>query len=104
MNLQFLRLYKQPIMFQISAYSNCLATLLFFSLQLRVWKIQEDIRTATDHRVDKVMETVLHGLQKQTVYVLRILAYNAGGDGALSESVYFTVLGKIISNVRKRTI
>ena len=70
---------------------------IFF--QLRVWKIQEDIRTATDTRVDKVMEAVLEGLQTQTVYVLRMLGYSEGGDGKLSESVYFTVLGKHAYNV-----
>ena len=40
------------------------------------------------------MEATLEGLQKQTVYVLRMLGYSEGGDGKLSESVYFTVLGK----------
>ena len=40
------------------------------------------------------MEATLKGLQTQTVYVLRMLGYSEGGDGKLSESVYFTVLGK----------
>ena len=40
------------------------------------------------------METTLEGLQTQTVYVLRMCGYNQGGDGKLSEGVYFTVLGK----------
>ena len=69
-----------------------LRTYLYF--QIRVWKVQEDIRTATDHTVLKVMEASIDGLQKHTVYVLRVLGYSGGGDGALSESIYFTVLGK----------
>ena len=40
------------------------------------------------------MEASIDGLQKHTVYVLRVLGYSGGGDGALSESIYFTVLGK----------
>ena len=72
--------------------SFCIQKTLLF--QIRVWKVQEDIRTATDHTVLKVMEASIDGLQKHTVYVLRVLGYSGGGDGALSESIYFTVLGK----------
>ena len=63
-------------------------------LQVRVWKIQEDVRTANDTIVDKTTEAVVENLQKQTVYVLRVMGYSWGGEGQKSESVYFTVLGK----------
>ena len=65
-------------------------------LQVRVWKIQEDIRTANDTKVDKVTEAIVEGLQKRTVYVLRVLGTSMGGDGKKSEKTYFTVLGKLV--------
>lgn len=61
--------------------------------KIRLWKIQEDIRTAVDMVVDKVDEAIIENLQTKTVYVLRVLAYSIGGDGALSSHVYFNVEG-----------
>ncbi|XP_060571798.1 contactin-like [Ruditapes philippinarum] len=61
--------------------------------KLRVWKIQEDIRTAKDTLVEKVDEAVVSGLQQGRVYVIRILGFSSAGDGSLSEAVYFTVKG-----------
>ncbi|XP_053378888.1 contactin-like isoform X2 [Mercenaria mercenaria] len=61
--------------------------------KLRVWKIQEDIRTAKDTEVGKVNEAVVNGLQEGIVYVIRILGFSLAGDGSLSEAVYFTVKG-----------
>ncbi|WAR14667.1 CONT-like protein [Mya arenaria] len=63
---------------------------------LRVWKIQEDIRTANDTKVEVVDEAILGGLQKKTVYVLRVLGYSIGGEGSLSPHVYFTVEGEAV--------
>ncbi|KAL4221262.1 ATP-dependent RNA helicase ddx25 [Mactra antiquata] len=60
---------------------------------VRIWKIQEDIRTARDIVVDKDPVAVVDNLQIQTVYVLRVLGYSIGGDGSLSPHVYFTVEG-----------
>ncbi|XP_060571800.1 contactin-3-like [Ruditapes philippinarum] len=60
---------------------------------LRVWKIQEDVRTATDTMVDKVNEAVIEGLQQNSVYVIRVLGYSKAGDGGLSEAVYFSLTG-----------
>ncbi|KAL4221759.1 Contactin-3 [Mactra antiquata] len=60
---------------------------------IRVWKIQEDIRTATDTVVDIQSEAIVKNLQTQTVYVLRVLGFSLGGDGLLSPHVYFTVEG-----------
>ena len=66
-----------------------------------MWKIQEDIRTATDTIVDKYSVSehrhqyaIVENLQKETVYVLRVLGTSWGGEGQKSEAVYFTVLGK----------
>ena len=58
-----------------------------------MWKIQEDIRTATDTKTDKRTEVVVGNLQMRTVYVMRVLGYSIGGEGALSPHVYFTVGG-----------
>lgn len=59
--------------------------------RIRVWKLQEDIRTAVDTKVGKVQSAVVHELQQQTVYVLRVLGYSKAGDGALSPVVYFSI-------------
>lgn len=40
------------------------------------------------------METTVEGLQSQTVYVLRVAGWSGGGDGQMSDPVYFTVLGE----------
>ena len=61
---------------------------------VRVWKIQEDIRTATDTKVDKITWARVTGLQRHTVYVLRVLGVSWGGEGQKSETTYFTVLGE----------
>ncbi|XP_045161359.2 contactin-like isoform X2 [Mercenaria mercenaria] len=61
---------------------------------LRVWKLQEDLRTATDTKVGKVNEAVIEGLQQNSVYILRVLGYSRAGDGGLSEAVYFSLAGK----------
>ena len=63
-------------------------------LQVRVWKIQEDIRTANDTLTDKSCEAIIYNLQQQTVYVMRVLGYSIGGEGSLSPHVYFTVGGE----------
>ena len=63
-------------------------------MQVRVWQVQQDIRTSNDTKVDKVTEAVIENLQTRTVYVLRVLGTSMGGEGQKSESVYFTVLGK----------
>ena len=40
------------------------------------------------------MEATVDGLQKKTVYVLRVAGLSGGGDGQMSDPVYFTILGK----------
>ena len=39
------------------------------------------------------MEAIVYGLQTRTVYVLRVAGLSGGGDGQMSNPVYFTVLG-----------
>ncbi|KAH3826570.1 hypothetical protein DPMN_128476 [Dreissena polymorpha] len=63
---------------------------------IRVWKVQEDIRSARDVIVDVVSEAIVDGLQTKTVYVLRVLGFSIGGDGHLSPHVYFTVEGQAV--------
>ncbi|XP_045162637.2 contactin-like [Mercenaria mercenaria] len=60
---------------------------------IRIWKVQEDIRTARDIVLDKDPEAIVDNLQVKTVYVMRVLGYSIGGDGALSPHTYFTVEG-----------
>lgn len=67
----------------------------FPSEQLRYWLDGDDIRTASDVRVDRVDNAVLYGIQKNYLYRLRVLGFSTGGDGTMSELVYFT-LGDIL--------
>lgn len=63
------------------------------SSQLRYWFDGDDIRTASDVRVGKQDQAVIYGIQKNYLYCLRVLGFSTGGDGTMSELVYFT-LGK----------
>lgn len=58
---------------------------------IRIWKLQEDIRTANDTLVEKVNQAVVNGLQNNQIYVLRVLGYSKAGNGSLSRSVLFTI-------------
>ena len=55
------------------------------------WPVGDDIRTANTTTVGRVTEAFIHGLQFDTIYKLRMMAYNRGGDGKKSPTVYFTV-------------
>jgi hypothetical protein len=67
-------------------------------VQLRYWLDGDDIRTASDVRVDRVDNAVIYGIQKNYLYRLRVLGFSAGGDGTMSELIYFT-LGENLSTV-----
>ena len=54
-----------------------------------------DKNQVSDHRHPYA---IVDNLQKETVYVLRVLGTSWGGEGQKSEAVYFTVLGKFIPN------
>lgn len=61
------------------------------SSQLRYWFDGDDIRTASDVRVGKQDQAVIYGIQKNYLYCLRVLGFSTGGDGTMSELVYFTL-------------
>ena len=47
-----------------------------------------------DFPTDKIpTDVIIDNLQRRTVYVLRVLGYSIGGEGAKSPHVYFTVGG-----------
>lgn len=52
----------------------------------------DDIRSANFSVTEKQTETILHGLQQDVIYKLRVMGYSRGGDGKKSPTVYFTVL------------
>ena len=56
------------------------------------WPVSDDLRTANFTFVEGTTEAVIHGLQVNTVYKLRVMAVNRGGDGKRSPTIYFTVL------------
>ncbi|XP_022316570.2 contactin-3-like isoform X2 [Crassostrea virginica] len=62
---------------------------------LRYWLDGDDIRTASDVRVGKVDSAIIYGIQKNYLYCLRVLGFSIGGDGTMSELVYFTLGGRI---------
>lgn len=64
----------------------------FLLLQLLFWPVGDDIRSANFSVTEKQTETVLHGLQQDVIYKLRVMGYSRGGDGKKSPTVYFTVL------------
>ena len=51
----------------------------------------DDIRMANQTTVGRTTEAFIHGLQFDTIYKLRMMAFNRGGDGKKSPTVYFTV-------------
>lgn len=56
------------------------------------WPVGDDIRTANSTVVDKKNEAVIYGLQIDVIYKLRVMAFNRGGDGKKSPTVFFTIL------------
>ncbi|XP_012936437.1 contactin [Aplysia californica] len=60
------------------------------------WDMREDIRSAKVADFGKSMTGVIHGVEKDTIYKLRVLPYSNGGDGKKSSDVYFTLGGQVI--------
>ena len=59
---------------------------------MRWWPATENILSANDTVVpEKRTWGVIEGIQEGIVYSLRVLGYNAGGDGKKSPTVYFTL-------------
>lgn len=58
---------------------------------MRWWPATENILTANDTVVYKRQTSgVIVGIKENTVYALRVLGFNRGGDGKKSPTVYFT--------------
>lgn len=76
-------IYKYTCILHVTFYNT--------SSQLRYWFDGDDIRTASDVRVGKQDQAVIYGIQKNYLYCLRVLGFSTGGDGTMSELVYFTL-------------
>jgi hypothetical protein len=62
--------------------------------QVKWWEVQSDIRNANETLSDLLENNVIvHGLQKKTVYQLRVQGVSAGGDGQMSSPTFFTLEG-----------
>ncbi|XP_025080702.1 contactin-like [Pomacea canaliculata] len=62
------------------------------------WPYTDDIRTANEATFGKEYTGVLHGVQKDIVYVLRVMATSLGGDGTKSPATLFTLGGQVRFN------
>ncbi|KAK6970966.1 contactin-3 [Biomphalaria glabrata] len=60
------------------------------------WDVREDIRTAKIATFSRIPTGVIHGIEKDVVYKLRVLGYSRGGDGKKSPTVYFTLGGQVL--------
>lgn len=77
-----------PLNFPISVWINIPDFLL---LQIRVCGITENIYCNNYYDFDRVSEGIVDNLEKDKIYKLRVLGYSEGGDGKMSEVVYFTL-------------
>ncbi|CAL1546787.1 unnamed protein product [Lymnaea stagnalis] len=59
------------------------------------WDASEDIRTARISTYGRVTTGVIHGVERDIIYKLRILGYSNGGDGKKSPDVFFTLGGQV---------
>lgn len=60
-------------------------------MQIRVCGITETIYCNNYYDFDRVSEGIVDNLEKDKIYKLRVLGYSEGGDGKMSEVVYFTL-------------
>ncbi|XP_076455516.1 contactin-like [Babylonia areolata] len=68
------------------------------------WPYTEDIRTAKVAAFPKVFSGVLHGIERDIIYKLRVLGTNYGGDGKKSPPTYFTLGGQVMFDPRTSEI
>ncbi|KAK7482492.1 hypothetical protein BaRGS_00026309 [Batillaria attramentaria] len=67
--------------------------------KLRWWPATENILSANYTVIEsKRTSGVIEGVKEGIVYALRVLAYNAGGDGKNSPTVFFTLEGQVVYN------
>ena len=79
----------------IQSFSTCVSPSSLYLPQAWWWNIQEDIRAAQEVDFGKLQTGVLHGIEKNQVYKLRVLGYASGGYGKKSTEVYFTLGGRV---------
>ncbi|KAH9507423.1 hypothetical protein Btru_058044 [Bulinus truncatus] len=60
------------------------------------WNIQENMLNANITVFGLVSTGVIHGIEKDKIYKLRIFAFSNGGDGKKSPDVFFTLGGQVI--------
>ncbi|RUS76985.1 hypothetical protein EGW08_015242 [Elysia chlorotica] len=66
------------------------------------WEVAEDIRSAQQTDFGKMLTGVIHGVERDRIYRLRMMAYSNGGDGAKSPELFFT-LGGLVRYDRQTT-
>ncbi|RUS82807.1 hypothetical protein EGW08_009427, partial [Elysia chlorotica] len=59
------------------------------------WEVTEDIRAAREADFGLHQTGVIHDVEKDTIYRLRLMAYSNGGYGTKSMEVYFTLGGQV---------
>ncbi|GFN94662.1 contactin [Plakobranchus ocellatus] len=59
------------------------------------WEVTEDIRAARVVDFGMSQTGVIHGIERDMVYRLRMLAYSKGGNGTKSMDVFFTLGGQV---------
>ncbi|KAL8624627.1 hypothetical protein ACOMHN_045162 [Nucella lapillus] len=64
------------------------------------WPYTEDIRTAKVAAFPKVFTGVLHGIEMDSIYKLRVLGTSDGGDGKKSPPIFFTLGGQVMFDQR----
>lgn len=64
--------------------------------KLEYWPRGDSYRTALSVKTDsKMTNAVIYGIQKDTIYSLRVLGYSRGGYGKKSPTQYFTLGGQV---------
>jgi len=68
---------------------------------LYLWPSNEHFRSAEQiDTATPVNSYILTNLEKSIIYALRIAAYSEGGEGKKSPTIYFTLTGLYIINLR----
>ncbi|RUS76986.1 hypothetical protein EGW08_015243 [Elysia chlorotica] len=59
------------------------------------WEVAEDMRSARETDFGNMLTGVLHGVEKDRIYRLRMMAYSKGGYGTKSPEIFFTLGGLV---------
>nr|KAI8744128.1 contactin-3-like [Biomphalaria glabrata] len=60
------------------------------------WNVQENILSANITTFGLITTGVIHGIEKDKIYKLRMVAWSNGGDGQKSPDVFFTLGGQVM--------